>query len=105
MSIILMLAEVLMRAGLGFVWGSCRLGKGLICRMRLGGFKVDFGSVLAWLALICARCAAGLAVAFGLLQGVVTQVLRWFGIAWGVAPNHQSKPKTCITTCITTSLK
>ena len=31
-----------MREGLGFVWGSCRLGKGLICRMRLGGFKVDF---------------------------------------------------------------
>ena len=49
--------------------GSIRLGKGLICRMRLGGFKVDFGSVLAWLGLICARCAAGLADAFGLLQG------------------------------------
>ena len=55
------------RAGLGLVWGSCRLGKGVICRMRLGGFKVDFGSVLAWLGLIYARCAAGLAVAFGLL--------------------------------------
>ena len=37
--------------------------------MRLGGFKVDLGSVLAWLGLICARCAAGLVVAFGLLQG------------------------------------
>ena len=56
-----------MRAGLGFVWGSFRLGK---CRMRLGGFKVDVGSVLALLGLICARCAAGLAVAFGLLQGI-----------------------------------
>ena len=37
--------------------------------MRLGGFQVDFGSVLAWLGLIRARCAAGVAVAFGLLQG------------------------------------
>ena len=62
------LAEILMRAGLGFVWGSFSLGKGPICRMRLGGFQVDFGSVLAWLGLIRARCAAGLAVAFGLLQ-------------------------------------
>ena len=35
----------------------------------VGGFQVDFGSVLAWLGLIRARCAAGLAVAFGLLQG------------------------------------
>ena len=57
-----------MRAGLGFVWGSFSLGRGPICRMRLGGFQVDFGSVLAWLGLIRARCAAGLAVAFGLLQ-------------------------------------
>ena len=64
-----------MRADLGFVWGSFRLGKGLICRMRFGGFKVDFGPALAWLGLICARCAAGLAVAFGLLQDVVMQVL------------------------------
>ena len=45
------LAEELMRAGLGFVWGSFCLGKGPICRMRLGGFQVDFGSVLAWLGL------------------------------------------------------
>ena len=37
--------------------------------MRLGGFQDDLGSVLAWLGLIRARCAAGLAVAFGLLQG------------------------------------
>ena len=59
------LAEILMRAGLGFVWGSFSLGKGPICRMRLGGFQVDVGSVLAWLGLIRARCAAGLAVAFG----------------------------------------
>ena len=63
------LAEIIMRAGLGFVWGSFSLGKGPICRMLLGGFQVDFGSVLAWLGLIRARCAAGLAVAFGLLQG------------------------------------
>ena len=41
------LAEILMRAGLGFVWGSFSLAKGPICRMRLGGFQVDFGSVLA----------------------------------------------------------
>ena len=57
------LAEILMRAGLGFVWGSFSLGKGPICRMRLGWFQADFGSVLAWLGLILARCAAGLAVA------------------------------------------
>ena len=30
-----------MRAGLGFVGGSFRLGKGLTSRMLLGGFKVD----------------------------------------------------------------
>ena len=36
------LAEVLMRAGFGFVWGSFRLGKGL--KSRMGGFKVDFES-------------------------------------------------------------
>ena len=35
----------------------------------MGGLKVDFGSVLACLGLICARCAAGLAAAFGLLRG------------------------------------
>ena len=34
-----------MRAGLGFVWGSFRLGKGLISRMLLGKFKVYFESV------------------------------------------------------------
>ena len=73
------LAEVLVRAGLGFVWGSCSLGKGPICRMRLGGFQVDFGSVLAWLGLIRARCAAGLAVAFGLLQGCGSAS---FGLVW-----------------------
>ena len=59
--------------------------------MRLGGFQVDFGSVLAWLGLIRARCAAGLAVAFGLLQGWGSAS---FGLVWdwlcGVAPNHQS---------------
>ena len=32
-----------MREGLGFVWGSCRLGKGL------GGFKVTLGRFwLGW---------------------------------------------------------
>ena len=36
---------------------------------EVGGIKVDFESGLAWLGMICARCAAGLAVAFGLLQG------------------------------------
>ena len=48
----------ILRAGLEFVWGSFRLGKGLIFmnqfRMWLGGFKVDFGSVLVGLELICA---------------------------------------------------
>ena len=76
------LAEVLLRAGLGFVWGSFRLGKGLTRRM-LGGFKLDFGSVLVGLGLICPWCVAGLAVTFGLLQGVVMQVLGWFGIGCG----------------------
>ena len=42
------LAEILMRqVGLGLFWGSFRLGKGLISRMLVGGFKVDFGSVWA----------------------------------------------------------
>ena len=54
--------------------------------MRLGGFKVDFGSVLAWLRLICATCAAGLSAALGLLQGIVMQVLGWFGIGCGALP-------------------
>ena len=85
------LADILMRAGLGFVGGSFSLSKGPICRMRLGGFQVDVGSVLAWLGLIRARCAAGLAVAFGLLQGCGSAS---FGLVWdwlwGVAPNHQS---------------
>ena len=36
-------------AGLGFVWGSFGLSKGLISRMLLGGFKVDFE--LVWVGL------------------------------------------------------
>ena len=47
-----------MRAGLGFVGGSFRLGKGLISRMLLGGFKVDSESVWAGVGLIWRRCAA-----------------------------------------------
>ena len=43
-----------MRAGLGFVWGS---------------FSLDMQDAVGWLGLIRARCAAGLAVAVGLLQG------------------------------------
>ena len=43
-----------MRAGLGFVWGSFRLCKGLTSR----GFKLEFESVWVGLELICARCAA-----------------------------------------------
>ena len=35
-------STVLMGTGLGFAWGSLRLGKGPM----LGGFQVDFGSVL-----------------------------------------------------------
>ena len=58
-----------MRAGLGCVWGSCRLGKGLISRMLLGGFKVDFGSALLGPRLFCARCAAGLAADLRLNMG------------------------------------
>ena len=47
-----------MRAGLGFVWDSFWLGKGLISRMLLGGFKVDFEPVWVGLELSCARGAA-----------------------------------------------
>ena len=62
------LAEVLMRAaGLGFVRGSFGLGKVLMSRMLLGGFKVDFESTRVGLGLICAGRAVGLAVALGLL--------------------------------------
>ena len=43
--VIVRFGEVLMRAGLGFVWGSFGLDKGLISRMLLGSFNVDFGSV------------------------------------------------------------
>ena len=39
------LAEVLMGAGLGFVWGLFRFGKRLISGMLLGELKVDFESV------------------------------------------------------------
>ena len=52
------LAEVLLRAGLGFVWGSFRPSQGLISRMLLGGFKVNFESAWFGLGLICATCAA-----------------------------------------------
>ena len=70
------LADVLVRAGLGFVWDSVRLDKGLISRMLLGGFKVDFESGWVGLELICAmRAARCCAVVFGLLRGVVRQVL------------------------------
>ena len=34
-----------MRAGLGLAWGSFRLCKGLMSRMLLGRFKVDFESI------------------------------------------------------------
>ena len=41
------LAEVLMRAGLFllflFFWRSFRLGKGLICRIQLGGLRLTLG--------------------------------------------------------------
>ena len=53
--------------------------------MRLGGFQVDFGSVLAWLGLIRARCAAGLAVAFGLLQGRGSASFGLDLVVWGNA--------------------
>ena len=72
-----------MRAGLGFVWGSFRLGNGLIPRMLLGGFKVDFESVWVGLELICARCAAGLAVALGLLQGCGCASFGLVLVVWG----------------------
>ena len=95
------LAEIFMRAGLGFVWGSFSLGKGPICRMRLGGFQVDFGSVLAWLGLIRARCAAGLAVAFGLLQACGSASFGLGLVVWGNAPQPiPNQPKTCRTTCL-----
>ena len=55
-----LLRSYIIRAGLGFAWGSFRLCKGLISRMLLGGVKVDFESVWVGLELICARCAAGL---------------------------------------------
>ena len=48
-----------MRAGLGFVWGSCRLTKRLLSTMLLGGFKIDFGSALVGLRLIGARLVLG----------------------------------------------
>ena len=38
-----------------FVWGSFKLGQGLISRMLLGGSKVDFESVWVGLELISAR--------------------------------------------------
>ena len=48
-----------MRPGLGCVWGSFTVGKGLISRMLLGGFQLDFESVgTVGLGMICARCAA-----------------------------------------------
>ena len=53
-----LLRSYIMRAGLGLVLGSFRLGKGLISRMHLGGFEVDFESVWLFLELICASCAA-----------------------------------------------
>ena len=36
--------------------GSLRHGKGLLSRLLLGGFRVDFG--LVGLGLICNKCAA-----------------------------------------------
>ena len=49
------LAEILMRVGLGFTWDSFRPGKGLMSSTLVGGFQVDFGSVLVGLRL-CAAC-------------------------------------------------
>ena len=69
--------------------------------MRLGGFQVDFGSVLAWLGLIRARCAAGLAMAFGLLQGCGSASFGLGLVVWGNAPQPvPNQHKTCRTTSL-----
>ena len=47
--------------------------------MLLGGGTVDFESVWVGLELIFGEvCGPSFALAFGLLQGVVAQVLGWF---------------------------
>ena len=57
----------LLRVGLGLAWGSFRLSKGLTFRMLLGGVKADFGGCGICLELICVTCAAGSALALGLI--------------------------------------
>ena len=85
-----------MRAGLGFVWGFFRLGKGLISRMLLGGFNVDFETVWVGLELICARCAARFCSSFWAASE------RWLRKFWAglgglrqrrgfKSPNHKSE--------------
>ena len=72
------LADVLMRPGLGFVWGSFQVDKGLISKIILGGFKVDFLSRLK----TCQPRPTG---------------LTSFGLAWdwlqGVAQTTKTSPK------------
>ena len=50
--------------------GSFRLGKGLISRMLLVGFKVDSESVCVGVGLICARCAARFFSSFWAASGM-----------------------------------
>ena len=62
--------------GLGFVWGSFGLAKGLISRMLLGGLKVDFESAWVGLGLICATCAAR---------------CSGFRVGWDISKKHTSR--------------
>ena len=73
-----------MSAGLGFVWGSFRLGKGLTSKMLSGGFQVDFESLGADLREVRGPVFA---VAFGVLQGCGCASFGLVWVVWGNAIN------------------
>ena len=60
--------------------------------MLLGEFEVDFESVWVGLELICARCAAGLAVALRLLYGCGDASFGLVLVVLGQSPTTNPKP-------------
>ena len=80
-----------MSASLGVCLGFISARKTADFQDAVGRVKVDVESVPVGLELICARCAAGLAVAFGLLWGCgwASFGLFWEWL-WDNDPNHKN---------------